>query len=267
MCLISFAIGQHPEFPFIMVANRDEFYQRPSLQMHQWDDQPNIIGGRDLKLSGTWLGFNKEGRFSAVTNYRRPTNNSSQSLLSRGKLVADTLLSASSVSEHLHTLQDSTDAYGLYNLIAADHTGIYFQSNTSSTGQPIKTKKLKPGVYGLCNASLDTPWPKLTAAKYELQQVIKHADLSLDSLSTLLNQESRVNDEQLPETGIAIEWERSLSSQFIQLADYGTRAKTIILQDKKGYTQIREISYNAEGEFARTDLTMTLNVFASQPCN
>ena len=264
MCLISFAIGQHPEFPFIMVANRDEFYQRPSQQIHQWDDHPSIIAGRDLKLKGTWLGFNKEGRFSSVTNYRRPTTNT-HPLLSRGKLVTDALLSPVPASEHLHTLQASTHLYGLYNLIVADDTGIYFQSNTSSTEQPVKTTKLDNGVYGLCNASLDTPWPKLTAAKYELQQAIKHADLSLDTLSTLLNQESRASDELLPDTGIAIDWERSLSSQFIQLPEYGTRAKTIILQDHKGVTQIREISYNAEGEFARADLTLTLNVFASQP--
>lgn len=260
MCLISFAIEQHHSFPFIMVANRDEFYQRPSEVMHEWEDRPNILAGRDLKLKGTWLGFNKQGKFSAVTNYRRPSSNN-ETLLSRGHLITDALLTTQNTKEHLQALQETAHLYGLYNLLVGDDTGIYFHSNAGHLNGPVAATKLEPGVYGLCNASLDTPWPKLTAAKRELQQHIKHNDLSIDSLSELLNQETKAADESLPDTGIALEWERSLSSQFIQLPEYGTRAKTIILQNKEGTTQIREISYNSKGEFARKDFTLQLNVF------
>lgn len=258
MCLITFAINQHPDFPFIMVANRDEFYQRPSDPMHNWQDHPQILAGRDLKQGGTWLGFNRNGRFAAVTNYRRPTANSD--LLSRGALVTDALLSAEPISNYLQTLHTRANSYGLYNLLAGDEQGLYFHSNSERGLQP---KRLTNGVYGLCNASLNTPWPKLMDAKAALAQIIKHQEINIDSLSQLLNQKQQAEDSQLPDTGIAIEWERALSSQFICIDGYGTRAKTIVLQAKSGLTQIREISYDENGRFAQQDFTEQLVALGS----
>lgn len=269
MCLITFALNQHPHYPFILVANRDEFYPRPSQQMHYWPDMPEILAGRDEKLGGTWLGFHSNGKFCAVTNFRRPSE-STQPLLSRGQLVTDALVSQSSTQQHLAQLTASRHEYGLYNLLIADKTGIYFSDNQPLSSQRKNSKdqaltaKLKPDLYGLCNASLDTPWPKLEATKDQLRQIITDDLVSLDNLDKLLNDTRQAPLHSLPKTGISAQWEQALSSQFIALENYGTRAKTIVLQDSSGYTQIREISYNASGEFARKNFSLSLPVIASQ---
>jgi uncharacterized protein with NRDE domain len=77
MCLILFAYGAHPNYPFILVANRDEFYARPASAADFWADAPSVhsrnsavLAGRDLQAGGTWCGVAKNGRLAALTNYR-----------------------------------------------------------------------------------------------------------------------------------------------------------------------------------------------------
>lgn len=74
MCLIAFAWKAHPDFPLIVAANRDEWRARPAAPAHWWEDQPNILAGRDLKAGGTWLGVTRSGRFAALTNFRDPAD-------------------------------------------------------------------------------------------------------------------------------------------------------------------------------------------------
>ncbi len=56
MCLVLFAYKVHPVYPLIVAANRDEFFQRPTAPAHYWEDQPEILAGRDLEKMGTWMG-------------------------------------------------------------------------------------------------------------------------------------------------------------------------------------------------------------------
>ena len=72
MCVIFFAYRAHPEYPLILLANRDEFYARPTDGARAWEYFPDIFAGRDLVHGGTWLGITKTRRFAAVTNYRDP---------------------------------------------------------------------------------------------------------------------------------------------------------------------------------------------------
>jgi len=263
MCLIVFSYQPSSDYPFILVANRDEFYPRASAPMQFWQDQPKVLAGRDLEKQGTWLGLHTDGRFAAVTNFRKVTNNSKPAKLSRGQLVNSALSSNSGAQHFIDSIQPTASQYGAYNLLSADSNGIFYSSNQNPNNDQHHCQKLVPGIYGLCNGSLDTPWPKLVAAKQQLSELISEKRISSDNLRLLLTDRTPAAEHLLPDTGINKEWERSLSSQFIQLDNYGTRAKTVILQDASGSTQVIEMRYNRDGFSGESSFKIQLPVFAS----
>ncbi len=240
MCLIVFAYQCHPDYPLLLVANRDEFFARPTLAMDIWPDHPTVLAGRDLEQMGTWLGVSKEGKFSAVTNYRNGKDKST-TLLSRGNLTKEFLTGSDSASDFLNHLSHTKQNYGGFNLLLGDKTGLYYTSNRGA-----ESTQLTPGIYGLSNAFLDTPWPKLLKAKENLRAAL-NTEISLENLANVLNDQKVAADEQLPDTGISQAWERLLSSCFIHSAEYGTRATTVLRQRKDGLTELIETSYGAEG--------------------
>jgi uncharacterized protein with NRDE domain len=199
-----------------------------------------VLAGRDLEQMGTWLGVSKEGRFSAVTNYRNGKDKNT-ALLSRGNLTKEFLTGSDSASDFLNSLSHTKQNYGGFNLLLGDDTGLYYSSNRGA-----ESIQLTPGIYGLSNAFLDTPWPKLLKAKENLQAVL-NTQVSLDSLANILSSREIAADDQLPDTGISQVWERLLSSCFIHSAEYGTRATTVLRQRKDGLTELIETSYGTKG--------------------
>lgn len=170
MCLILLAWQQHPDWPLVVAANRDEFHARPSTAAAPWPDAPQIIAGRDLQAGGTWLGAHRNGRFAAVTNFRqaepRPGANS-RGDLTRGFLQQTPPLPA---ADYLHQIDD--EAYAGYNLLLADRdTGLWYRSNCRQPGAPA-VEQLSPGVHGVSNHLLNTPWPKLSLARSRLADCI-----------------------------------------------------------------------------------------------
>ncbi|EPJ48019.1 MAG: hypothetical protein OFPI_31140 [Osedax symbiont Rs2] len=263
MCLIVFSYQPSADYPFILVANRDEFYARASAPMQFWSDRPSMLAGKDLEQGGTWLGLHCDGRFVAVTNFRRITANRKPAKLSRGQLVNAALLSPLGAEHFIDSIQNTAQQYGGYNLLSGDSSGLFFSSNRSPDSDLQHKQKLQPGIYGLCNGSLDTPWPKLVAAKRQLSELISQSNVCSETLAKLLTDTELADDPLLPDTGISKEWERSLSAQFIQLENYGTRAKTILLQEASGSTHITEMRYNREGFTGESSFKVQLPVFGS----
>jgi uncharacterized protein with NRDE domain len=168
------------------------------------------------------------------------------------------LQSNNTSSAFLEQLETTKHQYGLYNLLNADRTGVYFSSNHGD-----KCRALRPGLYGLCNASLDTPWPKLRSAKQQLEALLTTDKIDIDQLKALASDRSVVEDKLLPNTGISMAWEKSLSAEFIALESYGTRAKTIILQHHDGHTLVCEQRYNQYGFVSESVFALDLTVFGS----
>lgn len=251
MCLITFAYHQHPEYPLILVANRDEFYDRPTQDMNYWQDHPDILAGMDLEQKGTWLGVNKAGKFTAVTNFREGGNKETD-LKSRGHLTRHFLTQQISAEAYLQELQTNGSQYGGFNLLLGDHNGLYYGSNKGA-----EPRRLEPGIYGLSNAHLDTHWPKVLQAKKLLQARLEDNDISIDALAGVLRSTLTAKDKDLPRTGISYEWEKQLSSCFINVEGYGTRATTILLQNTKGVIQLAEFRFDQSGERGRQDFTLT----------
>ncbi|WP_293266633.1 NRDE family protein [Neptunomonas sp.] len=258
MCLIAFAYQQHPEYSLIMVANRDEFYARPTLDMHFWEDHPNVLAGIDLEQRGTWLGVNKSGKLAAVTNFR-DGKNTETNLKSRGFLTRRFLTEELPAKTYLQELDTHGNLYGGFNLLLGDRTGIYYCSNKGAT-----THQIKPGIYGLSNAYLDSRWPKAEQAKHTLATIIK-TNFSIASLASVLHCEHQARDEELPDTGISYEWEKQLSACFINIDGYGTRATSVLLQKHSGETQVAEFRFNPSGKVSEEHFTFFMDKIGSMP--
>lgn len=239
MCLIVFAHNAHPQYRLIMAANRDESYKRPTAPAHFWQDHPQILAGRDLEKKGTWMGVTKNGRFAAITNYRNPSMEKSEAR-SRGTLVSDYLSANEHPETYLTKVKTDKNQYNGFNLIVGDRFSIYYFSNQADTIQ-----KLSPGIYGLSNAALDTPWPKVTKSKKHLADCLAQDSLHPDCLFDLLSDEKQADDPSLPETGVGTELERVLSSVFIQTEGYGTRASTVLMMDQNNHVYFKERSFSS----------------------
>jgi len=236
VCLILLAWQAHPRFPVVLAANRDEFFARPAARASWWQTPP-MLAGRDLSAGGTWLGVDRHGRFAVLTNYRDPARVRSDAP-SRGALVADALASPRPVRSQLAELHRRAQAYNGFNLLFSDGAELAVYESV-----PDKGRVLGPGVYGLSNHLLDTPWPKVLAAKSALSAALVHLP-DWQALLRLLRDESQAQDERLPATGLSLEWERLLSSAFIRAPGYGTRCSTILLIDADGRAQFHECTWD-----------------------
>lgn len=238
MCLIFFSIKNHPTYKLVMAANRDEFYQRKTEPASFWKDHPTILGGRDLEAKGTWMAMNKEGKISLVTNYRDPLN-INPIAPSRGQLVSDYLLKSISSEQYLSHVEQSGKAYNGFNLIVGSGDTLHYYSNYKHG-----VEKIAPGLHGLSNHLLDTPWPKVVKGKERMKILLASKDVEPAKLFDLLFDESAAPDEKLPDTGVGLERERMLSSMFIKSSNYGTRCSTVILIDHSNNVYFSERVYD-----------------------
>ena len=240
MCLILVVWRRHPQYACLIAANRDEFHSRAAEPAHWWHDRPQILAGRDLVAGGTWLGITRAGRFAALTNYRSPQHRRTD-VPSRGSLVTDALESRGTALDDLSALQRVGPGYNGFNLIYSDGQSLAVHESVPQVG-----RVLAPGIYGLSNHVLDTPWPKVERAKERLHALL---DRTIDpsTVLELLRDDRPARDEDLPGTGMSLEWERLLSSAFIRGSDYGTRCSTIIRIDQGGKVYFDEWTWDASG--------------------
>ena len=246
MCLLVLAWKKHPEYPFVFAGNRDELHARPSTSADWWEDAPHIIGGRDLQAGGSWLGITRTGRFAVVTNYRDGLK-AEPAVRSRGLLVADFLASDMPAHDYLRELATAKEQYSGFNLLFGDTHELFYFSNRGGDAGP-----LTPGIYGLSNHLLDTPWPKVIRVRDKLNAALSD-EPRLDAMLEMLADREPAPDNQLPDTGVGIELERLLSPPCIVNARYGTRASTAIRVNKDGEAELVERNFNAAGETVSTE--------------
>ncbi|KTC17063.1 hypothetical protein AO391_18505 [Pseudomonas marginalis ICMP 9505] len=238
MCLIVFAWRPGHAQPLIVAANRDEFYARPSLPLAQWPDVPEVYAGRDQEAGGTWLGVNAAGRFAALTNIRDPHQPPARK--SRGELVARFLSSSQPIGEYLADVNGRSIEYAGFNLLVGTPDELWHYN--ANQPEPVR---LEPGVYGLSNAGLDTPWPKLLKAKAAFSELLENPQPQ--ALLALLSDPHTAPFAELPDTGVGLATESLLSSVFIASPSYGTRASTALIVNADGTRQMLERSFGPHG--------------------
>lgn len=247
MCLIVFAWRAHPDYPLVIAANRDEFYSRRTRPAAWWGQSVSLLAGQDEEAGGTWLGITRRGRFATLTNVRAPSERNPHAP-SRGALVLAALQSGERGGRWISGHLARTAAFNGFNLLVgnvlADSEGegsLAYYSNR--LGAPPRV--LEPGVYGLSNAFLDTPWPKVTRAVGRFACSIADR-VRVDKLLKLMSDRQPAKDSDLPSTGVPLDWERALSAIEIRANGYGTRASTVLTVRADGLTTFFERTFEPE---------------------
>lgn len=248
MCILLFALRHHPDFPLIIAANRDEFHRRPAARARFWRGHPHLLAGRDLRAGGTWLGVTRGGRFAAVTNYRDGAGET-DAALSRGFLVRDFLVRNIGAADFIADLHAQRHNHAGFSFIAGGAAAVFFYSNRDGEDG---ARPLPPGVHGLCNHLLNTPWPKVKRGVGQLTALIKTPRPQPEDLFTMLRDAEPAPDSELPDTGIGVPLERALSAIYtpavrIRGAEYGTVNSSILLLHKSGLVQFHERGWDSKG--------------------
>lgn len=251
MCLVALAWQVHPDFPLLISANRDEFFERPTQGIHQWES--GFYGGKDLRSGGTWLGFHPNGRWALLTNFR-DFRTQRVAKISRGKLVQEWLESPNSPEEYLRGIQKFETQYDGFNLLVSDGKCLWYFSNYGEDIQQVPR-----GIHGLSNGLLNEPWPKTNLAKAQLEQVVKDGP-NENRLLNILKSPEVFPLEELPSTGVPQEMEIGLSSQMVRLGEnYGTVSATAVVQDNKGLIRMKERKFEVEySDFSDQEISFNL---------
>ena len=246
MCLLIFAWKVHPAHALIFAGNRDERHARPSAAAGFWLDAPEVLGGRDLEAGGTWLGVTAAGRFAVVTNFREGLDPPKRPR-SRGELPAEFLKGKEPPADYLSKAQRRADDYAAFSLLCGDRDELFYFSNRGAPPSPVA-----PGIHGLSNHLLDTPWHKVTLTKARFQLLLDQDVFTSDALFRLLHDTEPSADNGLPDTGIGPELERRVSSPFVLNPVYGTRASTLLWLHRDGSLDFAERRFDSAGRELET---------------
>jgi uncharacterized protein with NRDE domain len=254
MCLLVLAWQVHPRYRLVVAANRDEFHERPTAAMAKWPAPDDIIAGRDLRAGGTWLAMDRARRFGIITNFRelqRPAPDAP----SRGHLIPNYLRNQAGAQHYLKELEPNANGYSGFNLLLTEGDSLWYASNRADQF----ARPLPPGIYGLSNEFLDTPWPKLQRVRRRFDPLLRQgSEVSKNELFAILADPTQagINDE-LPKTGVSPEWEQLLSSPFIRNEHYGTRCSTVVLLEPSGAGSLTERRFDSGGSvIAETEFSL-----------
>jgi uncharacterized protein with NRDE domain len=240
MCLLSVAWQSSVELPVIFAGNRDEYHARSSAAAGWWDDQPAILGGRDLVAGGSWLGINKNGRVAVVTN-RPDLQAPEQDALSRGELVSGWLASPGATNI-IPQLPEHHQRYGGFSLLLGQinpKLPLTMEQLSGGNGIPtLQRQAVQPGISGLSNTAIESPWPKLSWLNRELEQLVAEGEATTEQLFALLRRDTPVSD---AHTG----WVST--RPFIAGSDYGTRCSTVVIVDQHGLCRFIERRFGPDG--------------------
>jgi uncharacterized protein with NRDE domain len=239
MCLALIALHAHPQYPLVIAANRDEFHARAADPAHWWTHE--MLAGRDRVAGGTWFGVTRKGRWALITNFREGTARDPDAP-SRGGLVTQALSAGDTAIAFTARASVDGQRFHGFNLLMGDGATGAYASNRASGG-----KVLAPGIVGLSNHLLDTPWPKVVRSKAALATVLARNDDPVAAAFEMLADRQPANAGALPATGVSPQWERILSPIFIVSPEYGTRCSTILTVDVSGMVRLVERSFDASG--------------------
>lgn len=239
MCLVVFAWQAHPQYRLILAGNRDESHQRPTQDAHWWPDDESILAGRDLQAGGTWLAMSKSGRFATVTNFHERQGRRAM-FESRGTLVTDFVAGSQSPGEFASSI--SNKDYAGFSLLVSDGESMSYLSNRDDL-----EANVAPGIYGLSNASLDTPWSKVIRAKACLESLMENDTVNETELLRLLADRTPAAVDDVAADDLPFEIARALTAPFIMAPDYGTRSSTTVLWGNDNVVEFSERRFDPAG--------------------
>lgn len=239
MCIVLFSYKTTPGYRLVLIANRDEFLERPTAPLSWWEDDQQILAGRDLREGGTWLGVAKSGKYGVLTNFREiPEDTGQERIVSRGAILPAYLRAPQGGAEFAAALAHEAAKYRGFNLLVGDEDSLGYYSNRGE-----RFLELVPGIYGLSNHLLDSPWPKVERGKMFLKKVLTKSGFAVEKLEEVLQDTWQPEEHTLPDTGIGREWEKKLAPIFISSENYGTRSSAILAIQNDGRIRFSERTF------------------------
>ena len=271
MC-IALLSTSHPEYPFILVNNRDEVLTRPTLPAAWWEHpNENVLGGRDLQRPerGTWLAITKQGRIGVLTNFREEGVEVTRDK-SRGGIVAAYVEHSAPNDESSRSFaRRAIQQFGIHDVGGFNFVfgrlrcprggrmpGLSILSNRSKTEDDLTRIATSAGqVHGLSNGLYDDrTWPKVTEGERRLALAIdQHVERAADQEDLIASLFDVLSVNKLPQRGPEEDWmtfaRHMRTSIFIpplyenteahvrrSRADpgYGTQKQTVVVVDRRG---------------------------------
>lgn len=221
MCVVALALRQHPDWPILLLGNRDEFHARPTDPLHRWADGSGIIAGRDRLGGGTWLGvLPKRAALVVVTNVRS-VSAPDPAKVSRGALVRDQLTGTGAFAQ---PSLDALDRFNGFSLLSLHDGKAALLTNRPHPAQT----RLNPGIHSFANAPLSTSCPRADRLESVLRDWMR---AGVTEPAALLDPLADASDPAL----------------FLNGPVYGTRCSTLVAIDRAGHGCVTERRYAKGG--------------------
>jgi uncharacterized protein with NRDE domain len=221
MCTLAIYFQATRDWPVVLAANRDEFLQRPAGDPTTLLERPHVVGGKDLKAGGTWLGISEHGIVAGLLN-RRAENGGNPDARSRGLLCLDALRRKTAREAAEFAGRERGSDYNPFNLLMVSRTEAFVAYNR---GAAIEVVELKPGLHLLSNLNVnDFECPKISASYGKFDELGKRAAFQSDpvgqraALGALLADHNTQLD---PRSGRP-------NALCLHLENYGTRSSSLI---------------------------------------
>ncbi len=224
--------GVRDDLPLVLAANRDEIYAREAEPPQVLVEQPRVIGGRDVRSGGTWLGVTPGGFFAGVTN-QRTYSGPDPTLESRGPLVVHALALGDrrAVRDMLERLDPAR--YNSFNLIYGDAGGVEVAYGRNEAAR-IEVVQMPPGLHVLPNDRIDSPeFPKVVRLRALVEPDLQAPWPALRAtLVRALGDHEQPPLESLPPpppgSRFDADFVRKLHAVCIHTPNYGTRSATLL---------------------------------------
>ena len=228
MCTLAVYLRTAGQWPLIVAANRDEFFERPSTPPRVIAHDPWVVAGQDLHAGGTWLGLNQRNLVVGLLN-RTQRGGPDPNRRSRGLLCLECLQTDSATAAAQLAAGQSADRYNGFNLLAADPSSAFVVTNH---GGRMSSIALERGVHVLTNADVnDATCPRIAHSHRMFAAVQTGEAAALDSLCPQL---ADVLSDHAVDPGRGVE-----AALCIHRDTYGTRSSSIIAVDGRGGASYR----------------------------
>jgi uncharacterized protein with NRDE domain len=228
MCTLAIYFKTFADYPVVVAANRDEYLARAALPPTTLEEHPHVIGGKDLRASGTWLGINQHGLVAGLLNRRNGTAENDANLRSRGLLCLDVLRYAKAAEAARFVERQSGADCNPFNLLIASRKEAFVAYNRFGV---IEVVSLVPGLHLLTNLNVDDfECPRISRSYGKFAELGAREDFARDpvarrtELGKLLADHSTQLDDR---TGRP-------NSLCLHLGDYGTRSSSLIFMGAEG---------------------------------
>lgn len=222
MCTLAIYFRATRDCPVVIAANRDEFLDRPAGDPTTLLENPHVVGGKDLKAGGTWLGISEHGIVAGLLNRRAAENGANPDARSRGLLCLDALRRRTAREAAEFASRERGSDYNPFNLMMVSRTEAFVAYNR---GASIEVVEIKPGLHLLSNLDLnDFECPKIGASYGKFAGLGQREDFQRDpigqraALGALLADHNTQLD---PRSGRP-------NALCLHLENYGTRSSSLI---------------------------------------